>query len=88
LAQYRFVQETLGIRPVLLLDDLFDKLDSERMRSLLELFAEEGFGQIIITDTDKEGLEKALRNVGRDVRFFEVEKGSVSPWNTETTNVL
>lgn len=86
LAQYRFVQETLGTAPILLLDDLFDKLDSERMKALLELFSEEGFGQILITDTDRERLEEALTNVGREVRFFEVREGNVRPWNTVTTS--
>ncbi len=88
LAQYRFIKRTLGTTPILLLDDLFDKLDQERTRDLLELVSEEGFGQILISDTDKNRLEKALEGYGREVRYFEVNEGQVRPWNMETTNAL
>ena len=88
LAQYRFVKDKLGITPVLLLDDLFDKLDQERMEKLLRTVGDEGFGQILISDTDKERLASALEGYGKEVRYFRVEQGSVSSWNMETTSAL
>jgi DNA replication and repair protein RecF len=88
LAQYRFVRDRLGVTPVLLLDDLFDKLDQERMKDLLETVGDEGFGQILISDTDRERLRSALEGYGKEVRYFRVEQGSVHAWNMETTNAL
>ncbi len=88
LAQYRFVRKRLGITPILLLDDLFDKLDQDRMNGLLGTVGEEGFGQILISDTDQDRLAAALEGYGKDVRYFRVEQGSVSSWNTERTSVL
>lgn len=88
LAQYRFIHEALGKRPVLMLDDLFDKLDGERMKKLLELVSEEEFGQILISDTEKDRLENVLADSGKEVRSFEVQEGKVRPWNTETTSAL
>ncbi len=86
MAQYRFIHKALGIRPVLLLDDLFDKLDNERMERSLDLVAGEDFGQILITDTDKHRLEHAMEAIGGSGRFFRVEEGKVGPWNMETTS--
>ena len=86
MAQYRFIHKALNVRPILLLDDLFDKLDNERMERSLDLVAGEDFGQILITDTDKERLEHAMESIGGEGRFFRVEAGKVGPWNMETTN--
>lgn len=87
LAQFHFVKDALGIVPILLLDDLFDKLDRERMKGLLELVSEEPFGQILITDTEKERLDASLAELPQEVRFFEVNAGKLNPWNAEATNV-
>ncbi|MFB6259029.1 MAG: DNA replication/repair protein RecF [Flavobacteriales bacterium] len=88
LAQYAFIRDALNTHPVLLLDDLFDKLDQERMKALLELVTGEGFEQVFVTDTDQGRLEEALEGVEKECRFFSVQEGKVIPWNMETTNAL
>nr|HPI55623.1 DNA replication and repair protein RecF [Chitinophagaceae bacterium] len=58
-AQYELLAEGLGIKPVLLLDDIFEKLDEERSRRLVEFVGEQQ-GQVFITDTHHERIEKAF----------------------------
>jgi DNA replication and repair protein RecF len=60
IAQYRFFQEKLSKTPILLLDDIFEKIDEVRAQKLMELVESEGFGQILITDTHPERVEKHL----------------------------
>ena len=61
--------------PILLLDDIFDKLDSERVERIISLVRSERFGQIFITDTDRQHLTNLLGNT--DARIFHVEKGVI-----------
>ncbi len=77
LAQYRLLAEATGERPILLLDDLFDKLDMGRVEKLLGLVAGEGFGQICITDCNKVRLETTLGRAGERYLLFTVEGGDV-----------
>ena len=77
LAQYRMLAETTGEKPILLLDDLFDKLDMRRVQHLLELVAGEDFGQICITDCNKVRLESTLAAAATDYALFEVEGGDI-----------
>ncbi len=63
-AQYELLKESLGIRPLLLLDDIFDKLDAKRVASIMELVGgEKGFGQIFITDTNRRHLDEIVANI-------------------------
>lgn len=78
LAQYRLLAEATGERPILLLDDLFDKLDMGRVEKLLGLVAGEGFGQICITDCNKVRLETTLGRAGEQYALFTVEGGDVA----------
>ena len=77
LAQYRMLAETTGEKPILLLDDLFDKLDMRRVQHLLELVAGDDFGQICITDCNKVRLESTLAAAATDYALFEVEGGDI-----------
>ena len=77
LAQYRMIAEHSGERPILLLDDLFDKLDVGRVERLLSLVSGEGFGQILITDCNKLRLEDRLRSAGVGYQVFTVQGGEV-----------
>ncbi len=61
--------------PILLLDDIFDKLDSERVERIISLVRSERFGQIFITDTDRQHLTNLLGST--DARIFHVEKGVI-----------
>ena len=78
LAQFDFLSKT-GTRttPLLLLDDIFDKLDADRVEQIVKLVSGNSFGQIFITDTNREHLDAILASMEGDNRIFYVEKGSV-----------
>ncbi len=78
LAQYQYLTEQKKMRPILLLDDVFDKLDALRGDSLIELTASESFDQIFITDTDLQRLKRVLNRSAKDHKIFGVENGQVN----------
>lgn len=78
LAQFDLTAERSGRKPMLLLDDIFDKIDPQRMRHLLQLMRDGRFGQVIITDTDADRLHKALDGLGLDTRFFLLDHGGIT----------
>ncbi|MBQ8672979.1 MAG: DNA replication and repair protein RecF [Bacteroides sp.] len=78
LAQFDFLKRRSGTQPLLLLDDIFDKLDATRVEQIVKLVAGENFGQIFISDTNREHLDGILQKVGGDHRMFKVENGNVS----------
>ena len=80
MAQFDFLKKTCGITPLLLLDDIFDKLDSRRVRNIIDVVSGnrgEGFGQIFITDTNRTHLDEIISSVGSDYRIFHVEEGAI-----------
>jgi DNA replication and repair protein RecF len=77
LAHYSYLQLKKGYKPLLLLDDIFDKLDDQRIKKLLAMVSNDAFGQIFITDTDANRVENIFQEIGVDVRIFEIEKGSI-----------
>ena len=77
LAQFDFLKRTGRAIPLLLLDDIFDKLDASRVEQIMKLVASDRFGQIFITDTNREHLDRILREVGSDYKIFEVNQGTV-----------
>ena len=83
LAQYELLRQHKGFSPILLLDDLFDKLDEQRVQQLIELLMNENFGQIFITDTDNDRIEKIVRNFGKEYRKFVVVSGTIQAPTTE-----
>jgi len=78
LAQFDFLKRTHLKSPLLLLDDIFDKLDSFRVKQIVELVSGETFGQIFITDTNREHLDLILQQLGQDATIFHVENGEIS----------
>lgn len=78
LAQYRIVTSELGERPILLLDDLFDKLDAGRVTQLLQLVGREGFGQIVITDCNPTRLKNILDLAEAPYTLFTVSGGAIT----------
>ncbi len=78
LAQFDFLKRTHRKSPLLLLDDIFDKLDSFRVKQIVELVSGETFGQIFITDTNREHLDLILQQLGQDATIFHVENGEIS----------
>lgn len=78
-AQAGYIRRETGLNPILLLDDIFDKLDNDRIRNLVDLVDEEGqFDQVFITDTDGQRMKEALKNIRKELRMFTVEKGKVN----------
>lgn len=77
LAQYAIVAGEKGEKPILLLDDLFDKLDAGRVEQLIRLVAEETFGQILITDCNPTRLRAILDEAGGTYTLFTVGEGEI-----------
>ncbi len=79
LAQFDFLKQTgNGTIPLLLLDDLFDKLDASRVEQIVKLVASDRFGQIFITDTNRGHLDKMLKKIEGEYKVFSVKDGNVS----------
>lgn len=83
LAQFDFLKRTGTTVPLLLLDDIFDKLDASRVEQIIKLVAGDSFGQIFITDTNREHLDRILHKVGSDYMMFRVEQGTVAEMKEE-----
>ncbi|MBN2742830.1 MAG: DNA replication/repair protein RecF [Marinilabiliaceae bacterium] len=81
LAQFDFLTRHQGVKPLLLLDDIFDKLDSLRSKRLLELVGEDHFSQIFVSHTNRDHLEAILSGIGKEVLFFDVANGDIKPDN-------
>ena len=64
LAQFHIIREAKGIKPILMLDDIFDKLDLQRITRLMELVSKETFGQLFLTDTSEEHVQKVFATIG------------------------
>ena len=63
-------------KPILLLDDIFDKLDSERVARIIQLVSSDRFGQIFITDTDRQHLTSMFQQMSDIASVFLVSNGS------------
>ncbi len=77
LAQYDFLKQIKECKPLLLLDDIFDKLDRSRVEQLVRLLIEGDFGQIFITDTHEKRMEEIIKNFGTDYKKFIIEEGKI-----------
>ena len=78
LAQFSFLKRTVSnTTPLLLLDDIFDKLDAQRVEAIVQLVSGDNFGQIFITDTNRDHLDQILHNMEGDYKIFSVEDGDV-----------
>ena len=79
LAQFDFLKRTASkTTPLLLLDDIFDKLDANRVEQIVSLVSSDSFGQIFITDTNRDHLDQILSNSHLDYRIFHVEGGKIN----------
>ncbi|MCL2097816.1 MAG: DNA replication and repair protein RecF [Bacteroidales bacterium] len=75
LAQFELLHRQKGFRPLLLLDDIFDKLDADRVHQLLSMVAQANFGQIFITDSNKVRVDGIVQQLTQDYAMFTAEKG-------------
>ena len=78
LAQFDFLRKMGSTTPILLLDDIFDRLDSDRVEQIVKLVASSRFGQIFITDTNREYLDRIIGVLSNSYKLFAVEEGSYS----------
>ena len=72
LAQFVIVSRVLEMQPILLLDDIFDKLDHNRVEQLMKLVSDHTFGQVFITDTDKDRIEKVFREIPIEKKIVDL----------------
>ena len=74
LAQFELISEYSGVKPLLLLDDIFDKLDVHRITRLMELVSNETFGQIFITDTTDTHIREIFEKINVPLKIFNCSK--------------
>jgi DNA replication and repair protein RecF len=72
LAEYEMLKKNKGFAPLLLLDDVFEKLDFSRMNNLLQIVGKENDGQVIITDTHKDRLIQTFNEIGLAAQIIEL----------------
>ncbi len=72
LAQFEFIKKHRNLKPLLLLDDIFDKLDDERVGQLIDLVNNDNFGQIFISDTHLERTEELIKRTEQSYKLFEL----------------
>ena len=85
LAQYEWLKSHLNTPPVLLLDDIFDKLDHTRVERLMKLVSDQFFGQVLVTDTDLERVEKIFSESNLMCKVFRVQEGEVKELGVKLT---
>lgn len=84
LAIFRYLKEKKGVTPLLLLDDIFDKLDASRVENIMREVTREGdFGQIFITDTNRKHLDDILAGISGPKSLINVTEGEFTPINAE-----
>jgi DNA replication and repair protein RecF len=74
LAQFEMLSKQKGFPPILLLDDIFDKLDDRRIQQLIKMMVDGTFSQVFITDARPERTHQLLDDLGVEVKYFEIKK--------------
>jgi len=87
LAQYEWLLSRLNRKPVLLLDDIFDKLDNERVERLMQMVNDQDFGQVLITDTDQERIANIFAKNNIEYKSFFIEDNTVVESETKTAAI-
>jgi len=77
----------LNRKPVLLLDDIFDKLDNERVERLMQMVNDQDFGQVLITDTDQERIANIFAKNNIEYKSFFIEDNTVVESETKTAAI-
>jgi len=75
LAQFEYIKNIKGYKPILLLDDIFDKLDDKRVQKIIQLVSDNNFGQVFITDTQQKRIENLFDKVKIDHMIYRIENG-------------
>ena len=83
LAQFDFIKNIKQITPILLLDDIYDKLDDLRVKQLMELVSSNNFGQLFITDTHPTRLSNLFSATEADYKVFKISNGQIKLENSK-----
>jgi DNA replication and repair protein RecF len=83
LAKFDYIKNRSGFAPVLLLDDIFDKFDAQRVEQIIRLVANHRFGQIFITDTHRDRLNDILSSHLTDYKLFIIDNNSIREGNSK-----
>ena len=78
LAQFDWLKAQKQTNPILLLDDIFDKLDAQRVQKLVALVTQDYFGQVMVSDTDEDRMKALLKSLKVPSKLFEVTEGDVN----------
>jgi DNA replication and repair protein RecF len=78
LAEFKFIKDRSGKKPLLLLDDIFDKFDPNRVQQIIHLTSNEGFGQIFITDTELYRIKNVLKEIPSESHIFTIGNEKIS----------
>ncbi len=78
MAQFNFIKEIAEMKPILLMDDIFDKLDRQRVEQIIKIVSGDHFGQIFITDTNREHLDGIIKEMDADYHIFQVKEGNIN----------
>ena len=71
-AEFEFLKNSNDLAPILLMDDIFDKLDIQRVKNIVDLVNSSEFGQLFVSDTDKPRIEKVIRSLKNSSEIFEI----------------
>ena len=78
LAQFKYLLDIGGSTPILLLDDIFDRLDAIRVEEIVKLVSGPDFGQIFISDTNRGSLDRILDRINNNSHIYSVVDGEVN----------
>lgn len=79
LAQYKWLKQKKGVSPLLLLDDIYDKLDDTRVQKLMKIVSDDNFGQVFITDTSSSRIQHVFSLLNLSASIFSVDNNTVKP---------
>lgn len=82
LAQFDYTKNIKGFKPILLFDDIFDKLDETRVTQLIQLVSQDSFGQVVITDTQYDRIKKLTNSLAATYHVWEIEAGILNLINS------
>ncbi len=77
LAQFEYIHNITHLKPILLMDDIFDKLDEERVKQLIEMVKHDDFGQIFITDTHQDRILSIFDDIDAEHTVYEISQGKI-----------
>ena len=87
LAKFDYIKRKAGFSPILLLDDIFDKFDADRVEQIIKLVGNHRFGQIFITDTHQSRLQDILFSHNIDFKLFRIADNKVEEFSQNESKV-